>query len=60
MGIGKKSEEKEENKDEESMGKEIWCSICLEIVTAGGDRSIARLKCGHEFHLGKLCYLFSF
>ncbi|XP_078168949.1 E3 ubiquitin-protein ligase IPI1-like [Carex rostrata] len=51
MRIGKKSEEKEENKDDESMGKEIWCSICLEIVTTGGDRSIARLKCGHEFHL---------
>ncbi|KAJ4768141.1 RING/U-box superfamily protein [Rhynchospora pubera] len=51
MGIGKKSEEKEEEKEEESSGKENLCSICLEIVSSAGDRSTARLKCGHEFHL---------
>jgi hypothetical protein len=52
MGTGKKSEEKDEDKEDESKGREIMCSICLEIVTSGGDRSTARLKCGHEFHLG--------
>jgi hypothetical protein len=32
----------------------VSCSICLEaVVTAGGERSTARLQCGHEFHLGK-------
>nr|XP_010905848.1 uncharacterized protein LOC105032943 isoform X1 [Elaeis guineensis] len=28
------------------------CSICLELVLNRGDRSTARLQCGHEFHLG--------
>eukprot|EP00850_Spirogloea_muscicola_P022985 SM000322S12502 [mRNA] locus=s322:10718:20731:+ [translate_table: standard] len=31
------------------------CSVCLEAVLpldAGGPRSTARLKCGHDFHLG--------
>ncbi|KAK1259944.1 hypothetical protein QJS04_geneDACA021494 [Acorus gramineus] len=28
------------------------CSICLELVVdRGGERSIAKLQCGHEFHL---------
>ncbi|KAJ6834720.1 uncharacterized protein M6B38_333350 [Iris pallida] len=27
------------------------CSICLELVVDHGDRSIARLRCGHDFHL---------
>ncbi|XP_072964377.1 E3 ubiquitin-protein ligase IPI1-like isoform X2 [Typha angustifolia] len=27
------------------------CSICLDLVLNRGDRSIAKLKCGHEFHL---------
>lgn len=51
MGIGKKSEEREEEKEEQPMEKEVLCSICLEIVASGGDRSTAQLKCGHEFHL---------
>lgn len=29
----------------------ISCSICLDLVTNGGERSSAKLKCGHEFHL---------
>uniref|UniRef100_A0A0E0ENE8 RING-type domain-containing protein n=1 Tax=Oryza meridionalis TaxID=40149 RepID=A0A0E0ENE8_9ORYZ len=29
------------------------CSICLDPVVAGG-RSVARLQCGHEFHLGQI------
>ncbi|XP_019158637.1 PREDICTED: uncharacterized protein LOC109155394 [Ipomoea nil] len=27
------------------------CSICLETVNRNGDRSWAKLQCGHEFHL---------
>ncbi|CAA6668130.1 unnamed protein product [Spirodela intermedia] len=30
----------------------VFCSICLEPVSADlGDRSVAKLQCGHEFHL---------
>ncbi|KAK8543020.1 hypothetical protein V6N13_136433 [Hibiscus sabdariffa] len=29
----------------------ISCSICLESVTDNGDRSWAKLQCGHQFHL---------
>ncbi|CAH9145090.1 unnamed protein product [Cuscuta epithymum] len=29
----------------------VSCSICLESVTDNGDRSRAKLQCGHEFHL---------
>eukprot|EP00250_Pteridium_aquilinum_P000741 c10898_g1_i1 orf=447-1811(-) len=30
----------------------VSCSVCLEVVTEdGGERSIAKLKCGHHFHL---------
>ncbi|XP_010269553.1 PREDICTED: uncharacterized protein LOC104606172 [Nelumbo nucifera] len=29
----------------------VSCSICLEAVTDNGDRSRAKLQCGHEFHL---------
>lgn len=31
----------------------VSCSICLEVVTDNGDRSWAKLQCGHHFHLGK-------
>lgn len=31
----------------------VSCSICLEVVADNGDRSWAKLQCGHEFHLGK-------
>ncbi|ONK61605.1 uncharacterized protein A4U43_C08F31700 [Asparagus officinalis] len=44
MGLG----ESEASIDE---GSAVACSICLEIVAGGGDRSTARLRCGHEFHL---------
>lgn len=30
----------------------VSCSICLEIVADNGDRSWAKLQCGHHFHLG--------
>eukprot|EP00252_Welwitschia_mirabilis_P007834 TRINITY_DN19554_c0_g1_i1.p1 TRINITY_DN19554_c0_g1~~TRINITY_DN19554_c0_g1_i1.p1 ORF type:complete len:442 (+),score=55.51 TRINITY_DN19554_c0_g1_i1:451-1776(+) len=29
----------------------ISCSVCLEPVSDRGERSIAKLKCGHHFHL---------
>ncbi|KAJ7530083.1 hypothetical protein O6H91_15G078400 [Diphasiastrum complanatum] len=29
----------------------VSCSVCLELVTDAGERSIAKLKCGHHFHL---------
>lgn len=29
------------------------CSICLDLVVAdNGERSVAKLQCGHMFHLG--------
>ncbi|KAK4771580.1 hypothetical protein SAY87_032112 [Trapa incisa] len=31
--------------------KSVSCSICLEVVSDCGDRSWAKLHCGHEFHL---------
>lgn len=34
------------------------CSICLELVLNQGDRSTARLQCGHEFHLGDELFTF--
>lgn len=30
----------------------VSCSICLDVVTDNGDRSLAKLLCGHQFHLG--------
>ncbi|XP_042002189.1 E3 ubiquitin-protein ligase RFI2-like isoform X1 [Salvia splendens] len=29
----------------------VPCSICLDVVTDAGDRSWAKLQCGHQFHL---------
>ncbi|OAY44033.1 E3 ubiquitin-protein ligase RFI2 [Manihot esculenta] len=29
----------------------VSCSICLEVVIDNGDRSWAKLQCGHQFHL---------
>ncbi|XP_077250121.1 E3 ubiquitin-protein ligase IPI1-like [Tasmannia lanceolata] len=29
----------------------VYCSICLDCVVDRGERSIAKLQCGHEFHL---------
>ncbi|KAH9608977.1 hypothetical protein KSS87_020930 [Heliosperma pusillum] len=29
----------------------VACSICLDLVLYGGQRSLAKLQCGHEFHL---------
>lgn len=35
-------------------GGSVSCSICLEVVADNGDRSWAKLQCGHQFHLGEL------
>jgi hypothetical protein len=37
-----------------SFGGSVSCSICLEVVADNGDRSWAKLQCGHQFHLGML------
>ena len=34
----------------------VSCSICLDLVTDNGERSRAKLQCGHEFHLGNLMH----
>jgi hypothetical protein len=40
---------------EEDKAAAVSCSICLDaVLAASGERSTARLHCGHEFHLGKL------
>lgn len=31
----------------------VSCSICLDVVADNGDRSWAKLQCGHQFHLGE-------
>lgn len=38
---------------EEKAAAVMSCSICLDTVVAGEERSTARLQCGHEFHLGE-------
>ncbi|XP_016461542.2 E3 ubiquitin-protein ligase RFI2 isoform X1 [Nicotiana tabacum] len=35
----------------EDKASAVACSICLEAVTDNGDRSWAKLQCGHRFHL---------
>ncbi|KAJ0667122.1 putative transcription factor C2H2 family [Helianthus annuus] len=34
----------------------VSCSICLEVVADNGDRSMAKLQCGHQFHL-ETCFI---
>ncbi|KAL0641149.1 hypothetical protein Bca4012_102945 [Brassica carinata] len=38
------------NEDSSSL-VEVSCSICLELVVDDGSRSVAKLQCGHQFHL---------
>lgn len=64
MGVGAEPKEQAATaagapaEEDEAGGKEdkaaaVSCSICLDAVLAGaGERSTARLHCGHEFHLG--------
>lgn len=48
------------NGEKSSSLSSVSCSICLDLVVAdNGERSIAKLQCGHEFHLG-IFFLFHF
>ena len=38
----------------------VPCSICWDLVLDNGGRSRAKLQCGHEFHLGKPDFCFSY
>ncbi|KAF6163773.1 hypothetical protein GIB67_012132 [Kingdonia uniflora] len=45
-------EEEEEDASLNNNNNSVSCSICLDLVIdKGGDRSIAKLQCGHQFHL---------
>lgn len=35
----------------------VSCSICFDAVVDNGERSWAKLLCGHQFHLGELWIL---
>lgn len=37
----------------------VSCSICLEVVADNGDRSWAKLQCGHQFHLGESRFFYT-
>ncbi|QCE07317.1 hypothetical protein DEO72_LG9g2336 [Vigna unguiculata] len=64
MGLGNDEEEdnnnnsnsnKVDDEGDDGCGKSfasVYCSICLEHVADNGDRSWAKLQCGHQFHLG--------
>ncbi|GMY21750.1 E3 ubiquitin-protein ligase RFI2 [Fagus crenata] len=39
------------NGSKKGYGSSVSCSICLDVVTDNGDRSWAKLQCGHQFHL---------
>ena len=64
MGVGAEPKEQAATaagapaEEDEAGGKEdkaaaVSCSICLDaVLAASGERSTARLHCGHEFHLG--------
>lgn len=41
----------------ETQSSGVSCSICLESVFDIGGRSMAKLQCGHEFHLGNFIIL---
>lgn len=52
MSLGEKDLTKDDLGGGDVMPFVSSCSICLEAVRDKGDRSIAKLQCGHEFHLG--------
>ncbi|KAJ0039284.1 hypothetical protein Pint_22724 [Pistacia integerrima] len=37
----------------------LSCSICLDLITDNGDRSWAKLQCGHQFHFVSLLEIFA-
>ncbi|XP_061357458.1 E3 ubiquitin-protein ligase RFI2 [Gastrolobium bilobum] len=47
MGLGNDDDDGDTHK---SFGS-VPCSICLDVVSDNGDRSWAKLQCGHQFHL---------
>ncbi|XP_073008588.1 E3 ubiquitin-protein ligase IPI1-like isoform X1 [Typha latifolia] len=49
--MGFEEEAEKGSGDGEAAEKSESCSICLETIAFGGDRSTAKLQCGHEFHL---------
>ncbi|XP_068661149.1 E3 ubiquitin-protein ligase IPI1-like [Aristolochia californica] len=52
MGLGKTNLCDDRGGDVVSVvASTVSCSICLDSVTDNGDRSTAKLQCGHEFHL---------
>lgn len=58
MGLGNEEEDDNNNHNHNKVVDEgskslgsVSCSICLEVVTDNGDRSFAKLLCGHQFHL---------
>ncbi|KAG9443789.1 hypothetical protein H6P81_015129 [Aristolochia fimbriata] len=52
MGLGKTDLCDDRGGDEVAVvASAVSCSICLDAVTDNGDRSTAKLQCGHEFHL---------
>lgn len=55
MGAGAEMREEAVEVEAASVKEEktpVSCSICLDaVVVVGGERSTARLQCGHEFHL---------
>jgi len=62
MGLGNEEEDdnnhnhnKVVDEGSKSLGS-VSCSICLEVVTDNGDRSFAKLLCGHQFHLGNFFF----
>ncbi|QHO34428.1 uncharacterized protein DS421_9g266830 [Arachis hypogaea] len=64
MGLGMKYDEESKVVDDGGEGggggansfDSVSCSICLDAVIDNGDRSLAKLKCGHQFHLGELIH----
>jgi len=53
-GTGSAAAAEEGASGKEEKAAAVSCSICLDAVLAAtGERSTARLQCGHEFHLGE-------
>ena len=53
MGLGEEADLLDDGDSGVYKAAAVSCSICLEAVTDNGDRSWAKLQCGHQFHLGE-------
>ncbi|XP_047962718.1 E3 ubiquitin-protein ligase IPI1-like [Salvia hispanica] len=51
MGLGEEADLLDDGDSGVYKAAAVSCSICLEAVTDNGDRSWAKLQCGHQFHL---------